>query len=32
MAVLLLRHVLVLLFLLSGWASLHLGEELLRGS
>ena len=32
LAVLLLRHLLVLLHLLSGWASLHPGEELLRGS
>ena len=32
LAVLLLRHLLVFLHLLSGWASLHPGEELLRGS
>ena len=32
LAGLLLRHLLVLLHLLSGWASLHPGEELLRGS
>ena len=32
LAVLLIRHLLVLLHLLSGWASLHFGEELLRGS
>ena len=32
LAVLLIWHLLVLLHLLSGWASLHPGEELLRGS